>query len=38
MNVTVDHYVGDKGKKYFANRFDDRLNFGRIYQSRYFNP
>ena len=38
MIETSAHYLGEKGKEYFSGRFDERQNFGRRYQSRYFAP
>jgi SAM-dependent methyltransferase len=38
MNKFVNHYVGEKGQKYFFERFNNSFNFGRAYQRRYFLP
>lgn len=33
-----DHYVGEAGLSYHAERFGDRQALGRMWQSRYFHP
>ncbi len=38
MNERSAHYLGESGKKYFADKFNERQNLGRRLQSRYFSP
>lgn len=38
MNKSSEHYLGDKGKQYFGERFADDFTFGRNYQTHYFAP
>ena len=32
------HYLGAKGEAYSTGRFDKRMEFGRLFQTRYFRP
>ncbi len=32
------HYLDTKGQAYYAGRFDNRMEFGRLFQARYFRP
>ncbi len=32
------HYLDAKGQAYYAGRFDKRMEFGRLFQTRYFRP
>lgn len=38
MAETSDHYLGESGRRYFAERFTTAQDFGRRWQSRYFQP
>jgi len=38
MSDSSTHYLGDKGEAYYDGRFTDKMEFGRVYQSRYFAP
>lgn len=37
-NAGSQHYAGEAGRRYFAERFNARQHFGRQWQSRYFLP
>jgi SAM-dependent methyltransferase len=38
MNRPSEHYLGESGRRYFAERFTSSQDFGRRWQSRYFQP